>query len=181
MTAACLIDVYRVSRFHKWSIIVVTIKKSHFLNFNLVKHIRCTTWNNSLVSISLGAISCIIKGFVSPLLPQPRASLSCLKQWVFHLTLQCLTNNKKSNHPDHWMGMIFFQGVTFKLLNKFTKQTKVCFSLSGEKLQSAQSKLLQNQIVIWCVPLRGHGLQRPTEVLQFAPQYVNISIDCNGI
>lgn len=77
--------------------------------------------------------------------------------------------------------MIFFQGVTFKLLNKFTKQTKDCSSLSGEKFQSAQSRLLQNQIVIWRVPLRGHGLLRPSKVLQFAPQYVNISIDCNGI
>lgn len=44
--------------------------------------------------------------------------------------------------------MTFFQGVTFKLLNKFTKQTKDCSSLSGEKFQSAQSRLLQNQIVI---------------------------------
>lgn len=42
------------------------IKKSHFLNCNLVKQVHCTAWNNSLASISLGAISCIIKGFVSP-------------------------------------------------------------------------------------------------------------------
>lgn len=135
-----IIDGHRVSRLYKQSIVVVIKKWVSFWIVTLLDKLSVLhsialwpvfPWEPFLVQLqsrrvktrlknTFGIIesnlwpntTLSIKEFASPPASQPRASPSCLQQWVFHLTLQCLSNDKKPKSPRplnrQWFFFIFF-------------------------------------------------------------------------